>query len=139
MTGTLVVELSPHATAARTARDAVREALRSWGLAVLVDDAVLLTSELVTNAVLHAGSAPVLTLDLVAPDAVRLQVCDDSPALPRTHHYAATSTTGRGMRLLESLSREWGIQRTDDGKRVWAVLDVGHAARPFAPDPLEVG
>jgi anti-sigma regulatory factor (Ser/Thr protein kinase) len=133
----VVVELAAQPTAARTARSAVREALDQWGLDVLVDDAVLLTSEMVTNAVLHARSATVLTLTLVADDAVRLEVADASGVLPRPHHYAATSTTGRGLRLLESLARDWGTETTPTGKRVWALLDVAHAAEPFGAGPPE--
>lgn len=138
MSGTVVVELPAQPSAARAARHAVRDALTDWGLEPLVDDAMLLTSELVTNAVLHASSAPVLTVVQVGQGSVRLEVADQSDLPPRPHLYGVTSTTGRGVRLLDSLARDWGTEPTDPGKRVWVLLDVDHAAHVFDAAPAEV-
>lgn len=118
-------------TAPRQARRFVHDRLTAWGLAALVDDANLVVTELVTNAVLHTGTAPSVGLRQVGPDQVRVEVLDGSPAPPRSRAFGGTSTTGRGLRLVASLAVSWGIEAQDAGKRVWVVLRVGHLAKPF--------
>jgi anti-sigma regulatory factor (Ser/Thr protein kinase) len=119
----------PEPEAAAAARRFVREVLRSWqggGLGPtrdgLVDDAVLLTSELVTNAVLHAGTSLHLTCRL-AGDAVEIAVVDYSPGQLVTGTQpgglAAERTGGRGLGLPAKLASSWGVTYTHRSKTVW--------------------
>jgi anti-sigma regulatory factor (Ser/Thr protein kinase) len=88
-----------------------------------VDTVILLVSEVVTNAVLHARGG--IRLVVEDRDAVaRVEVFDSSPLPPRMHHFRLASATGRGLRLLDQLSQTWGVERvSDDGKVVW--FEVG--------------
>src|SRR5712691_2560251 len=104
----------PEPAAAAAARRFVRDTLRLWELTgssdgqdALVDDAVLLTSELVTNAVLHAGTPVQVTCRLLGDQpglAVEIAVLDRRPGqlrpqLPHTPAEAAERTSGRGLQL----------------------------------------
>lgn len=87
----------------------------------LADDAELAVSELVTNAVVHAGT-PIAVRVAVAPGSVRVEVEDGSPHHPRARRYADTAGTGRGLRLLADLVDSWGATSTATGKIVWFEL-----------------
>ena len=89
-----------------------------------IDTVVLLVSEVVTNAVLHARSDIRLEVQASA-DTVRVEVHDGSPVEPRVHHYRLTSGTGRGLRMVEQLARRWGVEHdvARGGKVVW--FEVG--------------
>lgn len=89
----------------------------------VVDAAVLLTSEVVSNAVLHGRSGPTVTVELT-PDRVRVEVSDASPVLPVRKHYGLEATTGRGLMLLETIATAWGAEPLERGKRVWFDLEV---------------
>ncbi len=110
------------------ARAFVSSSLNRWGLESLVDDAQLLTSELVTNAVLHALSDVTVTV-AVADGTAEVGVADSSDDLPRTTPAGADADAhaegGRGLRLVESVAGEWGVAQLEDGKQVWFQLDVG--------------
>ena len=110
------------------ARRFVSEVLEDRHPDALVETAVLLTSEVVSNAVLHGRSAPTVVISL-ADDRVRVAVDDASPALPVRKHYGLEATTGRGLMLLETLADGWGAERVGSGKRVWFDLDSTTAAR----------
>lgn len=131
-----LVSLPGDARAAGLARGAVRERLRSWNLDDLLDVAVLLTSEVVTNVVVHTASAPSLG---VAQDGggVRVTVVDASPSPPVLRRHSPTATTGRGVRMLYDLADDWGWERVGAGKAVWFVLQRGPAedwaGRPARP------
>lgn len=95
------------------------------GSSIDVDTVLLLVSEVVTNAVLHARSAIRLTIE-DREDVVRVEVHDGSPMPPRMHRFRLASATGRGIRLLEQLSLAWGVETgTGTGKIVW--FEVGAA------------
>ncbi len=133
----------PEPAAAAAARRFVRDTLRLWELTgrsdsqdALVDDAVLLTSELVTNAVLHAGTPVQVTCRLLGdqPDgAVEIAVLDRRPAqlhpdLPHTAAEAAERTNGRGLQLPAQLASAWGVTYARAAKAVWfrmGLLDSG--------------
>jgi anti-sigma regulatory factor (Ser/Thr protein kinase) len=122
-----VMQFPADRTAPSRARRFVAETLRSWDVPRrVIDDAVLLVSELVTNALLHARSAPVVELDRLN-GRIRFVVCDDSPALPRRRRYARDAVTGRGIALVETLATQWGSEPTGEGKRVWFELDADAA------------
>jgi anti-sigma regulatory factor (Ser/Thr protein kinase) len=116
--------LSPRATASREARDIANRACLDWGLRHEMASLSLVVSELVTNALLHA--TPVIDFSLAHHGTtLRLAVRDRSSRGPRRREPGAEQTTGRGLTLVESLVRTWGVLPTAEaGKVVWAVLDV---------------
>ena len=111
----------------------VAEELRSMGRTELIDDAVLVASELASNALLHAEG--VVRVDVTEHgDAVRIAVHDRTRVPPVMARPSLEAMTGRGLRLVASLSREWGAEQTEDGKFVWADLSEEHSSSPFTPD-----
>jgi anti-sigma regulatory factor (Ser/Thr protein kinase) len=128
----------PEPTAAAAARRFVRDTLQAWvvtGVAAdghgLVDDAVLLTSELVTNAVVHAGTQVQVTCRL-AGGAVEVVVRDGHPArlVPEAAECEPTERTGgRGLLLPAALASAWGVAYGRTSKAVWFRLGLaGHGA-----------
>jgi anti-sigma regulatory factor (Ser/Thr protein kinase)/anti-anti-sigma regulatory factor len=123
--------LAPIRTAAAAARAFVREVLGYWQLALpdntLVDRAVLLASELVTNAVVHARTELELRVELRG-DLLHLAVRDGSPRLLRLVTDPVRDLEaegGRGLWLVEQLARAWGVNRhPDGGKVVWCTLHL---------------
>lgn len=115
----------PHTLAAPAlARRHLVSALGSWP-ADLVDLAILLASELVTNAVVH-GLGPVQLLVIEDGDRLRIEVSDGRPgSLPSTvDRSAAGDTSGRGLLIVDRLAERWGYRprRRPPGKVVWAEL-----------------
>ncbi|MCB1248245.1 MAG: ATP-binding protein [Acidimicrobiales bacterium] len=106
---------------ATDARVFVRELLESWHCDGLVQDAELVASELVTNAVLHAGG-PVEVALVLAPDSLRIEVRDMSRATPELLDASRHRRGGHGLRILTHVASSWGVQPTADGKVVWAEL-----------------
>lgn len=115
--------LSPVPASAASAREFVETTLGSWGCAVVVDAARLLTSELVTNAVLHARTDLEIVLALTRT-GVRVEVHDGSTVTPVRRHYDDDAMTGRGLALLDQVAPRWGMDRRADGKSVWFELDA---------------
>jgi anti-sigma regulatory factor (Ser/Thr protein kinase) len=111
-------------TAARAARTLVSDFLAAVGWdGADVERARLAASELVANAVVHARSAPTLTVTY-QDGALRLAVRDDDPTSdPRPRDEAAPGGGGLGLRFVASLSRDWGVERTDAGKTVWCTME----------------
>ena len=103
------------------ARRNITTTLGAWGLDGMVDTARLLTSELVTNAVLHARTEMTLTVEEQGR-GVRIAVTDRSPVAPALRHHSATATTGRGLRLLNQLADAWSVTADNGGKTVWCSL-----------------
>ena len=112
------LRLAPQPLSVARARSAVRGLLERGDRGDLVETAVLLVSELVTNALLHAGTHIDLTARL-GPDGLRVEVGDGSLHLPSRRRYAATAGTGRGLMMLESMAADWGVRRRRNGKVVW--------------------
>lgn len=109
---------------------AARDQLRRWLEAVgtpaeLVPDILLCASELVTNAVAHAGSAPTLQA-MLAGDAsrVRLEVTDASEQ-PPVKRSVGTAQGGFGIRVVDAVSTAWGSAVRPGGKVVWAEFELG--------------
>ena len=111
----------------RIARLHIRDALRRHRVGRLRDDAVAITSELVSNAIQHAcrdGTETVgVTLARIRnPDAVTVVVTDSSPVGPVRREPSPSSERGRGLLVVEELSVYWGWNPEDGGKAVYAVL-----------------
>ena len=84
-----------------------------------VEVAVLIASELATNAVLHARSA--FTVQVwPAEGGITIEVSDDNPRLPSPGSAGPRDLSGRGLQLVAALAESWGINPADDGKSVWA-------------------
>lgn len=79
----------------------------------------LVTSELVTNAIVHAELAPKVTAKL-SGGRVRLEVSDTHPAPPVVQSDDERRAGGFGLRVVETLTHAWGWEPTGHGKRVWA-------------------
>ncbi|OON80646.1 ATP-binding protein [Streptomyces tsukubensis] len=106
-------------------RHAVRELLAHWGGPGRAATAELLTSELVTNALLHTAHDAVITAT-VGPKRVRVEVRDFVGRRPgRRGDPPEDGTHGRGLVLVRSLSDSWGVEAMGVGKVVWFELDCG--------------
>lgn len=114
----------PHPSSVGDARRMVREALTRLGRDDLANTAELLVSEVVTNALVHAGT-PIDVTAWVREPGLRVEVRDGSPQLPSLRHNATLAGTGRGLLLLQQMVDAWGAQRHGDGKTVWFELGSG--------------
>jgi DcmR-like sensory protein/histidine kinase-like protein len=111
----------PVPTALRAVRRFVKNTLTSWGRPTFIGDASLVVSELATNAIVHANSP--FRVSLTATDTgVRIAVDDLSPHLPILRAPDAAPTGGRGVMLVDALSRHWGVEAGPHGKRIWAEI-----------------
>ncbi|MFF4590695.1 SpoIIE family protein phosphatase [Streptomyces sp. NPDC001388] len=129
ITARAAASFEPVGRSVATARSFVRDTLQGWGFADIVDDAVVLTSELVTNAVVHAGThADVLCLR--SEDGVRIEVADRYPEreIPLQGSPATMGSPdregGRGLQLCAAIAGRWGVDYTPTHKQVWFQLDL---------------
>jgi anti-sigma regulatory factor (Ser/Thr protein kinase) len=105
------------------ARRFVSTALTDAGRAQEAEVAVLLVSELVSNAVLHAGTEIELVVRIL-PDRLAVEVHDQGGGRAVRRRYSNLSGTGRGLMLVEELARDWGTVVTEAGKFVWFELEL---------------
>lgn len=110
--------LPPHPASTRAARAFVAEHLRTWHLEPAIDDATLLVSELVTNAILHARS-PVHLVVRKVKVSVRVEVYDEGSGIAQPLYPELEATAGRGLGLVQAVAARWGIDDVDMGKTVW--------------------
>lgn len=96
-------------------------ACRAGGLDPLCDTVALLVSEVATNALVH-GTGQVEVRVSAEGQVLRVEVYDDSPHLPQRRAAGLLEEGGRGLALVESLSRDWGVDPRDPGKVVWFEL-----------------
>ncbi|MEU1530581.1 SpoIIE family protein phosphatase [Streptomyces fagopyri] len=129
ITARAAASFDPVGRSVATARSFVRDTLQGWGFADIVDDAVVLTSELVTNAVVHAGtSADVLCLR--TDEGVRIEVADRYPEREIPLQASAVNMGspdregGRGLQLCAALAGHWGVEYSPTHKQVWFQLDL---------------
>lgn len=134
--------LAPDLLAAAEAREHIRAALSVWQVPVDTEVAVLLASELVTNAITHgqpanggrpaaadpavrpAGSEQILVSIRCHRGELRVEVHDRSAEMPAPppQNARAESETGRGLMLVSALASKWGYYRTPVGKAVFFTL-----------------
>ncbi|GAA3164742.1 hypothetical protein GCM10010466_64550 [Planomonospora alba] len=106
----------------REARSLVRRELAGWGADDLIDDCVLIVSELVTNAVRHGGAACALRLGCDGAH-VYGELFDPGAGTPRVCEAGMEATSGRGLQIVDTLADEWGVSWPDSGgKIVWFLL-----------------
>lgn len=123
-------QLPPEPTSAGTARRFVGSALAGVD-PELRDTAQLLTSELVTNAVLHSGTELELGV-WASPERVHVSVFDRAPDAPiRRRDHDVDAATGRGLQLVEALASAYGTETFAEGKTVWFEMWSGDA--PASP------
>ncbi len=132
-----------------TARGVTRSTLRGWGLDALVDDAAVVVSELVTNALrygLPAGRGrpqppaseeqPILLSLVHCGNAALCAVFDPGHDVPHIREPDYFQESGRGLHVLESLAERWGWTTPDHtGKAVWALLMAPGGSGAVAPGP----
>jgi PAS domain S-box-containing protein len=117
--------LRPHPSSVGAGRRLVRQVLSDADRTDLIEAAELVVSELVTNALVHAGT----DVDVVAEasrSGLRVEVSDESAHLPTTKLYSVMASTGRGLRLVDDLVDRWGAVPRPVGKTVW--VELGHQA-----------
>ncbi|MGW4702422.1 SpoIIE family protein phosphatase [Streptomyces sp. NPDC004285] len=146
ITARATASFEPVGRSVAAARAFVRDTLQGWGHPELVDDAVVLTSELVTNAVIHAGTAAEV-LCLRSDDSVRVEVSDRYPEreIPVQGGRSLGSPdreNGRGLLLCAALAHRWGVDYSPTRKHVWFHLNLPQrpvgtrSAGPVVPDAL---
>jgi len=124
--------LQASTASASRARRFVDEVLSRWHCADVLDDVQLLVSELVTNAVVHAGSDVEIAVRLL-PDSVRIEVVDRAPTtVLRPSTPRAEDESGRGLLLVETLASAWGVEPLEGGKAVWFEVPRLDRSEPIA-------
>ncbi|WP_422070623.1 SpoIIE family protein phosphatase [Streptomyces orinoci] len=129
ITARAAATFEPVGRSVAAARAFVRDTLQGWGFPDIIDDAVVLTSELVTNAVVHAGTAADV-LCVRADGGVRIEVSDRYPERelpvqnPGSRPGGLDREGGRGLLLCTALAAHWGVEYTSTHKKVWFRLDV---------------
>lgn len=118
----VTADFAPVPVSASQARKLVSAAVARWGHdQAVVADAELVTAELAANAILHTGTPFSVSVQRYGP-LVRIAVRDHGKALPAMLEPDRTRPSGRGMVLIDALSRRWGVEVAADGKTVWAEL-----------------
>ncbi|MET8833093.1 ATP-binding protein [Micromonospora sp. NPDC004540] len=125
----LNADLPPVVAAAREARALVSDGCARWGVPELAEPASIAITEMVNNVVAHAGTP--MTVRVAPRDStLHLAVRDHSGRRPAYAGLAPlTSTGGRGLLLIDTVSRRWGSTPLPDGKVVWCVLHADDEAR----------
>ncbi len=122
---TLSVPTAP--TAVTAVRHQAMNAITGWEAELddeLMHTVELLISELVTNAVRHAGPGQISMTVRLVEAVLRVEVCDSSPALPQLSFPDECSENGRGLFLVAALADRYGAEPTPTGKRCWAEIDL---------------
>lgn len=125
-TGEFTIRLSRNYASVQTARRFVRHALQMWNANHVIDDAVIVVSELVTNAIAHTQKGCELRLSRTRGSdgsVLRVEVNDRGSQIPDVQLLAETREHGRGLHIVAALTNAWGVDTEPDGsKTVWAEL-----------------
>lgn len=125
--------LRAHPASAGQARSVVARLARQAGFdEPSVDLLVLLTSEVVANAVIHGRSVVRLTVG-VDGAVMRVEVGDDNSRHPLLQSHDVDALDGRGVRMLQSCTSSWGVRPDEIGKTVWFEVDRDRAAQSWGP------
>lgn len=132
------LQLGDEPDAVPVARRFTAAALAAVACPSLRADAELVVSELVTNAILH-GTGPIALRVAAQQDGVRIEVQDATRTAPVRAIASVDAMTGRGIALVESLARRWGVEPVERGKVVWAeIFAEDCVGRPPAPSATDV-
>ena len=121
MRDAVVAVLPPRAASATRARELVTAQCASWGLSSLCDDVALVVTELVANAIRHAGTDIEICIAPIEA-GVRLEVRDGSTRPLRPRAALSSDEGGRGLLLVDALATRYGVEGEPGGKRVWVEL-----------------
>ena len=114
-----LVQLGPDASSLGEGRRFVAQTLRAWNVdEETIEPVMLVANELVANAIVHAHSSPVLSLECSGADLL-LRVADGAADLTVARRAAPADDGGRGLILVEALCDRWGVDASDSGKTVW--------------------
>jgi anti-sigma regulatory factor (Ser/Thr protein kinase) len=114
--------LQMDAQAPSAARRFIQEASCPAHNASVLDDALLLISELVTNAVRYGAPPVTAEIECVGTAGMRVRVTDGSTQEPAPKHADVLDENGRGLELVDLVSAEWGVEQRAPGKAVWFAL-----------------
>jgi serine/threonine-protein kinase RsbW len=117
-----LVHLGPEVSSLGEGRRFVAKTLREWNVDEdTIEPVMLVANELVANAIVHAHSSPVLSLEDAGLDLL-LRVADDGPNLPVARRATPGDEGGRGLMLVEALSDRWGVDPSESGKSIWVTF-----------------
>ena len=119
----VATSLPPNDLSAAQGRRFVRAALHANTVPEIVDTAVLLASELITNAVLHGRSEVELTVEITGV-AVKVSAADMNSRMPVLQSADELALDGRGIAIINLLASSWGVVTTEAGKTVWFCLEL---------------
>ena len=108
-------------------RTQVVDLAAGWGF-VELEDLEVVTSELVTNAIVHAGSPSVVEVRRLGVDCLEVAVTDTDPEPPVKRIPYEQHTRGLGLHIVDALCADWGVRPVGEGKTVWARVG------PFASE-----
>lgn len=113
----------------KTARQSVQRQLEAWGLDDMVDDVLLVVSELITNAIRY-GKHPIELRLRISDEHARVEVYDSNTAdLPTQKDATEEDFTGRGMPIVDALTAKWGVAVATGKKMVWADMPLPHRSK----------
>lgn len=135
---TATMRLGPQARGVSRARRFVVDRCLEWGRPSIADDASIVVSELVANALIHVQSSCELTLGLRG-EVLRIDVADHGGGMPDLRDATADEEHGRGLMLVSILCTAWGTEPRDDGKSVWAELRAESSMRGLHRPPVVRG
>ncbi|MEU1038156.1 SpoIIE family protein phosphatase [Streptomyces sp. NPDC005551] len=121
------------------ARQQLRELLHDWTCDDQVDSAVLMTSEMVTNVLVHTDADAALVAQLTGEPGerrLRVEVTDGSDDLPHKRRPGELASSGRGLVLMELLADAWGVDPRGEGKSIW--FELYESSGP-SDDPVAFG
>lgn len=120
------LRLAGGVAAPRQARDFLAAACSDWRAEQFVEVGSLVVSELVSNAVLHAGTDLDLTLEYSGARLL-MRVHDGSPVLPEPAGVRPIGAGGHGLEIIARIAESWGVEPDPGGKSVWCVLGAQQA------------
>ncbi len=135
VTETADIPLPADLTIGQVVRRVIRDRVGDWGLSDdLAYRAMMVATELASNAVLHAAPPYILRLSRDG-QRVRIAIEDSWGLTPTLRHYDDMALTGRGLRLVAECSTRWGVRGREAGKEVWAEVPFVHDGQP--PTPMQ--